>query len=370
MVWEAVIMGRYSAMARLACVFTACIAIIAYNVFGKLSETAGAGTNIFEMPSGTVSGEALPEEKEDISSENTETGEPQSSSETEQSGEETDKTAEGGSSSAAASVSGNVKGKILSQYISPYNAGLSYNNVYLKNGTSHKIDIKSLLSSSLSFKLKKNDEPQVLIMHTHTTETFMEDDSEYYTDSFTSRSRDKTKNMVSVGEIVAEKLNAAGIKTLHDTTEHDYPQYSGSYTRAAQTINSYLKKYPSIKVVLDLHRDAVSSGESDKVKLVTEINGKKAAQVMLVMGSQSEGESSFPNWKENLKLAVRLQQTLEVKYPTLARPISLTTGKYNESLTKGSLLIEFGTDANSLAEVHYSAELVGDALASLFNTLV
>ena len=363
-------MGRYSAMARLACVFTACIAIIAYNVFGKLSETAGAGTNIFEMPSGTVSGESLPEEKEDISSENTETGEPQSSSETEQSGEETDKTAEGGSSSAAASVSGNVKGKILSQYISPYNAGLSYNNVYLKNGTSHKIDIKSLLSSSLSFKLKKNDEPQVLIMHTHTTETFMEDDSEYYTDSFTSRSRDKTKNMVSVGETVAEKLNAAGIKTLHDTTEHDYPQYSGSYTRAAQTINSYLKKYPSIKVVLDLHRDAVSSGESDKVKLVTEINGKKAAQVMLVMGSQSEGESSFPNWKENLKLAVRLQQTLEVKYPTLARPISLTTGKYNESLTKGSLLIEFGTDANSLAEVHYSAELVGNALASLFNTLV
>lgn len=363
-------MGRYSAMARLACVFTACIAIIAYNVFGKLSETAGAGTNIFEMPSGTVSGEALPEEKEDISSENTETGEPQGSSETEQSGEETDKTAEGGSSSAAASVSGNVKGKILSQYISPYNAGLSYNNVYLKNGTSHKIDIKSLLSSSLSFKLKKNDEPQVLIMHTHTTETFMEDDSEYYTDSFTSRSRDRTKNMVSVGEIVAEKLNAAGIKTLHDTTEHDYPQYSGSYTRAAQTINSYLKKYPSIKVVLDLHRDAVSSGESDKVKLVTEINGKKAAQVMLVMGSQSEGESSFPNWKENLKLAVRLQQTLEVKYPTLARPISLTTGKYNESLTKGSLLIEFGTDANSLAEVHYSAELVGNALASLFNTLV
>lgn len=370
MVWEAVKMGRYSAMARLACVFTACLAVIAYNVFGKLTEATGAGANIFETPSVNADGETSPAEKEEISSENTETGEPQSSSEAEQSSKEPEKTAEGGSSSAAASVSGNVKGKILSQYISPYNAGLSYSNVYLKNGTSHKIDIKSLLSSSLSFKLKKNDEPQVLIMHTHTTETFMEDDSEYYTDAFTSRSRDKTKNMVSVGDIVAKKLNAAGIKTLHDTTEHDYPQYSGSYTRAAKTINSYLKKYPSIKVVLDLHRDAVSSGESDKVKLVTEINGKKAAQVMLVMGSQSEGESGFPNWKENLKLAVRLQQTLEVKYPTLARPISLTTGKYNESLTKGSLLIEFGTDANSLAEVHYSAELVGDALASLFNTLV
>ena len=370
MVWEAVIMGRYSAMARLACVFTACIAIIAYNVFGKLTEAAGTGTDIFETAPHSQDTEALPEEKEEISSENTETGDPQSSPEAAQSKDNPEEKAESGSSSATASVSGNVKGKILSQYISPYNAGLSYSNVYLKNGTSHKIDIKSLLSSSLSFKLKKNDEPQVLIMHTHTTETFMEDDSEYYTDAFTSRSRDKTKNMVSVGDIVVEKLNAAGIKTLHDTTEHDYPQYSGSYTRAAQTINSYLKKYPSIKVVLDLHRDAVSSGENDKVKLVTEINGKKAAQVMLVMGSQSEGESGFPDWQENLKLAVRLQQTLEVKYPTLARPISLTTGKYNESLTKGSLLIEFGTDANSLDEVHYSAELVGNALASLFNTLV
>ena len=97
---------------------------------------------------------------------------------------------------------------------------------------------------------------------------------------------------------------------------------------------------------------------------------RKSSSAQAAISSQSEGESSFPNWKENLKLAVRLQQTLEVKYPTLARPISLTTGKYNESLTKGSLLIEFGTDANSLAEVHYSAELVGNALASLFNTLV
>lgn len=262
-----------------------------------------------------------------------------------------------------------VKGKIIEKYISPYSAPQSYNNVYMKNSAGINADIKSLLSAPLSFKIEKNDEPQVLIMHTHTTESFMEKDSDFYTSSFTSRNRDNSKNMVKIGEIVAEKLNQAGIKTLHDKTQHDYPEYTGSYTRAAKTISSYLKKYPSIKIVLDLHRDAVSSGQSDKIKLVSEIGGKKAAQVMLVMGSQSGSVTNFPNWQENLKLALRLQQALEVKYPTLARPLSLVSKNYNESLTKGSMLIEFGTDANSLSEVTYSASLVGEALVSVLNTI-
>ena len=117
-----------------------------------------------------------------------------------------------------------------------------------------------------------------------------------------------------------------------------------------------------------MHRDAVASGD-DKVKLTTEIAGKKAAQVMLVMGSQSGSVTNFPNWKENLKLAVRFQQIMEVMYPTLARPLSLTSKNYNESLTNGSMLLEMGTDANSIEEVEYSAELVGNALVSLLNTL-
>ena len=242
---------------------------------------------------------------------------------------------------------------------------MSYNKVYMKNSTDLKVDIKKLLSSPLSFKVEKNSKPQVLIIHTHTTETYMEKDSEYYTEDFKSRTTDNSKNMAKIGSIVAKKLNDAGIKTIHDKTQHDYPQYSGSYGRAAKTINSYLKKYPDIKIVLDLHRDAVSSGQNDKVKLVTEINGKKAAQVMLVMGSQSGSVTDFPNWKENLKLALRLQQTFEKKYPTLARPLSLMPKKYNQNLTKGSLLIEFGTDVNTLSEAEYSAELVGNCLVSL-----
>lgn len=268
----------------------------------------------------------------------------------------------------AVSAAANVKGKIAEKYVSPYSASLSYDKVYIKNSTGLEINIKSLLNSELSFKVKKNDSPQVLILHTHATETFMETDSDFYTDTYTSRTTDKSKNMVKIGEIVAKNLNDAGIKTLHDQTLHDYPNYTGSYTRAAETITSYLKKYPSIKVVLDLHRDAITGSDGAKQKLVTKINGKKAAQVMIVMGSQSGTVKNFPNWKENLKLAVRLQQNLEKDYPTLARPLSLTSKNYNESLTKGSMLIEFGTDANSLEEAKYSAEMVANSLIKTLNT--
>ena len=347
--------------ARLICVFTVCILLLGYNFYGRFLKTPAV------QAVKPVSEKSEAESYENSSSAPEET-------------EKKEETESGGSTSSAAAASvksetsvpaaakGTVKGKIINNYISPYKAGLSYNNVYVKNSAGVNISIKELLSAPLTFKIEKNDKPQVLIMHTHTTETYMTENTDYYTDAFSPRSRDKSVNMVSVGDIVAEKLNAAGIKTLHDTTEHDYPKYTGSYTRAAKTINGYLKKYPSIKIVLDLHRAAASSG-NDKVKLTTEIGGKRAAQVMIVMGSQSGTQNHFPNWKENLKLALRLQQTIESKYPTLARPLSLTPNGYNECLTNGSLLIEFGTDANTVDEAHYSAELVGNSLADLLNNL-
>ena len=262
-----------------------------------------------------------------------------------------------------------VKGNVIERYISPYTAKLSYNGVYMKNNTGLTVNIKNLLSSKLSFKIEKNNQPQVLIIHTHTTETYLESDAKTYGVNHSSRTTDNSKNMAAIGAIIAKKLNDAGIKTLHDKTQHDYPQYNGSYSRSAQTINNYLKKYKSIKIVLDLHRDSVTVSGNDKAKLVTKINGKKAAQVMLVMGSQSGSIKNHPNWQENLKLALRLQQTMETKYPTLARPLSLVSSRYNQSLSKGSMLLEFGTDMNSLDEAKYSAELVGDCLISLLNTI-
>ena len=268
-----------------------------------------------------------------------------------------------------AASNGKVQGKVIDRFISPYTAKDSYGNVYIKNSTPLKLDIKSLLEAKLKFSIKKNSTPQVLILHTHATESFLLSERNYYTDKDTARSTDNSLNMVHLGKIVTDTLKKAGISTLHDTTQHDYPSYSESYSRAAKTISNYKSKYKDLKIIIDLHRDALSSGDTDKVKLTSEISGKKAAQVMIVMGSQSGDVKNFPNWQENLKLAVKLQQKLELMYPTLARSLSLTSKNYNESLSTGSMLIEIGTDANSIEEVRYSTELLANALVSLFNDL-
>lgn len=267
------------------------------------------------------------------------------------------------------SATGAVNGKVIEKFISPYTANTSYNNVYLKNNTELQIDLKEFVNGKLGFDIEKSDEPQVLILHTHATESYLLHNENYYTENDTSRSTNNEYNMIALGKIVADRLNGAGIKTIHDTTQHDNPSYSESYNRAADTICKYTEKYPSIKIVIDIHRDAIAENDTDKVKVTTEINGKKAAQIMLVMGSQSGSVTNFPNWRENLKLAAKLQQTIEVMYPSLARSIHFMPKNYNESLTNGSMLVEIGTDGNTLEEAKYSAQLLSDALISLLNTL-
>lgn len=271
--------------------------------------------------------------------------------------------------SVAVAATGTVQGAVIERFISPYTANTSYNNVYLKNNTDLDINLKEFVNGKLGYAIEKNSEPQVLIIHTHATESYLLQERDYYTDADSARTTDNNCNMVALGKIVADKLNAAGITTLHDTTQHDYPSYNESYSRAADTICGYTEKYPSIKIVIDLHRDSIAANDTDKVKVTTEIDGKKAAQVMLVMGSQSGSVTNFPEWRENLKLATKIQQTLEVMYPSLARSIHFMSKNYNESLTTGSTLIEIGTDGNTFDEAKYSAELLSNALIALFNTL-
>lgn len=271
--------------------------------------------------------------------------------------------------SVAVSATGTVQGKVIEKFISPYTANTSYKNVYLKNNTELNINLKDFLNGELGFNIEKNTEPQVLILHTHATESYLRHNENYYTNTDLARTNDNEYNMVALGKIITDKLNEAGIVTLHDTTQHDYPSYSESYSRAADTICKYTKQYPSIKIVIDLHRDAIAANDTDKVKVTTEIDGKKAAQIMLVMGSQSGSVKNFPNWKENLKLATKLQQTVETMYPSLARSIHFMPKNYNQSLTTGSMLIEIGTDGNTFSEAKYSAELLSNALINLLNTI-
>ncbi len=258
------------------------------------------------------------------------------------------------------------QGNIISQFLTPYKANTVYNNIYVNNQSGENINIKKLIAGYKSGVKIKSNQPQVLIMHTHGTENYVRHDQNIYFKSDTTRTSNEKYSVVGVGAKLKEILEEGGVSVIHDKTLHDSPSYSGSYNRSAATVQRYLDKYPSIKIVLDLHRDALGSG-NDIVKPIKKINGKNAAQVMICVGSQTGIVDDFPNWRENLKLGLKLQQTMEVMYPGLARALYLSyEHTYNQNLSNGSIIIEVGTNGNSFKEANYSATLVGNALVALF----
>lgn len=172
--------------------------------------------------------------------------------------------------------------------------------------------------------------------------------------------------MVRVGDAIAEQLENAGYGVIHDTNIYD-SSYNGAYDRSRKSVEKYLKEYPSIQITLDVHRDAIHYDSGTKCKPTAEINGKKAAQVMIISGCEGEGVENFPNWKKNLAFAVSLQANVEERFEGLMRPIFFCHRKYNMDVTKASLLLEFGTDANTLEEAVYSGALVGKALSDMLD---
>lgn len=265
--------------------------------------------------------------------------------------------------------SGTVGGKVLTKFFDKSGANLIYQNIYVKNNTSGTVDLKKELGTRPNVTIKKNAGPMVLILHTHATEAFLPYDHGYYLKETPARTTDTAQNICAVGAEIAKHLNAAGISTLHDKTLHDHPSYSGGYERSAATIKSYLKKHPSLQVILDIHRDAITYDNGDKVKPTAEIGGKKAAQIMICAGRQDGKVTEFPNWRQNFRFALRIQQACETEYPGLARPIYFVSKRYNEYLLPGSLLIEMGSEGNTLSEAIYSAELLSKALIKVLDTL-
>lgn len=218
-----------------------------------------------------------------------------------------------------------------------------------------------------NFTITDTDEPQVLIYHTHTTESFEPYVREKYDPEFNYRTTDPTKNMVMVGDAIQAELEAAGIGVIHVTDIHDYPSYNGSYGRSRETILPVLEQYPSIKVALDIHRDAIS-GEGESFQPYTVIDGKEAAQIMIISGCD-DGTLDMPDYIKNFHFACNLQQQLESDNPGLTRPILFDYRHYNQDLTTGSLLIEVGSHCNTLEQVQYSGQLIGRSLGELLNSI-
>lgn len=206
------------------------------------------------------------------------------------------------------------------------------------------------------------DEPQVLIVHTHTTEDYEPTARGFYDADFPTRTLDGAQNVTAVGEALAQALAERGVSVLHDGTVHDSPVYTGAYDRSEATIRAALEEYPSIKVVIDLHRDAMENSDGARIAPVTEINGRNAAQFMIIAGCDN-GLFNMPDYMENFKFACLIQNTAQRLYPELARPVLFDYRNYNQHITTGSLLIEVGSHANSLDEAKYTGELLGEILA-------
>lgn len=237
----------------------------------------------------------------------------------------------------------------------------SYGDFNVRNSTYYDMDVEALLQAPLPFEFKDTRETQVLIVHTHSSESYMESDDGYYSESFYPRTTDNEKNVIAVGDMIADTLKENGIGVVHAKTVHDHPSYDGAYSRSYDTIMSYLEKYEDIKVVLDIHRDSMTAEDMTKIKPTFTYKGKKGAQIMIMTGHNEDG--SFPTWKENLSFALKLQNECESKYSGMTRPLYFGDFTYNMNVNSGSLLIEVGTDANTLDEALYSGNLLAKALS-------
>ena len=224
----------------------------------------------------------------------------------------------------------------------------------IENRAGAEFDSDALLAAPLTLPL--TDKPLILIIHTHATEAYS--DTEGY------RSEDPLENMLRIGQEMAQILNQNGIPTLHDTTLHDAQSYDAAYERTEETISAYLEQYPSICMVIDVHRDAAQTSDGRQLAHTTVLGGQEMAQLLLVMGTDTQ-ELPHPNWEQNLSFALKLQAYIAQDAPDLMRPILLRSARYNEHLTPQSILLEVGTAGNTQAQALRSAQYFATALSAL-----
>lgn len=259
------------------------------------------------------------------------------------------------------------RGTILSQTFTAIESPIyiRYGEGMIKNSTNlTNAQAEEILDIPCSIPVQDFSEPLVLIYHTHATEAYEPLDAEIYDKTYNWRSNDNEVNMVAVGAVLADKLEQAGIGVVHLTEQHDNPSYNGAYEKSAQSIKQALEEYPSLQVILDIHRDAIQRDADTIVKAVADIDGKKAAQMMIIAGCD-DGSLGLPQWQSNFRFSAALQDTLETMYPGLCRPVFFCYRKYNMDLCPNGALIEVGSHGNTLEEAKYAAELLANALAVL-----
>ena len=222
-------------------------------------------------------------------------------------------------------------------------------------------DLAALLLQPLQWDLV-GEEPSVLILHTHTTESYTKT-TEAYRETSDYRTLSEEYNMLSVGDAVAAILEESGIRVIHDRQLHDYPSYNGSYVHARSSAQELLKQFPSVRLILDLHRDAVEVGGRQLRPLVQD-EEEATAQLMFVVGT-NVSRQSHEGWQENLALALKFHAQLERQCPGIMRPLNLRSQRFNQDLLPGAVLVEVGSAGNTHPEALRAAEELAAAVVAL-----
>ena len=232
--------------------------------------------------------------------------------------------------------------------------------VYFKNETDYAIDMTSLLQKDSPVALGEEG-VQVLIMHTHGTEAYTQSPGHAYVASGEYRTTDSSANMLRVGQEICDILNDRGISAVHSRTLNDYPAYNGSYNRALKDIQAHIQQYPTIRLVIDVHRDAIATGNT-YYKTAAEVDGQQTAQLMFVTGTDAGG-LTHDHWQDNLAFQAQLHDRLNSTYPGIMRPMSIRASRFNQHIRKGSMLVEVGACGNTLEEALAAAQIFANTLA-------
>lgn len=229
-------------------------------------------------------------------------------------------------------------------------------NVKVKNTSDYKITKKMLEDAEKSeITCSRN----VLIFHTHTCESYTEEEGYEYEKSGNFRTTDLKFSVARVGEELEKNLLKQKFNVIHDKTYHDFPAYSGSYNRSYETVEKLVKENKNYDIIIDIHRDAV--GSDSKYSPTVKIDGEVAAQLMFVIGTDAGG-LEHPNWKDNFNFAVKVQSKANELYPGLFKPIMISNSRFNQNLGKAACIIEVGATGNTLEQAKRSMEYLSNVL--------
>lgn len=237
-------------------------------------------------------------------------------------------------------------------------------NITIGGKCTYSVDKAALLTAENRLT-PLSEAPAVLIVHTHTSEAYTQTAGWFYTETDPLRTSDPDQSVVRVGAEIADILEQNGIGVIHDTSMNDYPDYNGAYNRTLQKTQNWLNQYPSIQVVLDIHRDALENADGTPLRSTAVLpDGTTSAKLMLVVGTD-QGGLSHPQWQSNLSWALKMQALLERSAPGICRNLDLRTERFNQHLSPQAMLVEVGSTGNTLPEALEAAQVFATALVQL-----